>query len=70
MARPSMRAASRQDGETFSGIDQFKQLLLQQKDQVARHFISELIVYSTGAEIQFADREQVEEIADRMKKED
>jgi hypothetical protein len=48
------------DGEKFSGIDEFKQQLMKRKRQVAKHFISQLIVYSTGAEIQFADRDELE----------
>ena len=54
------------DGKPFSGIEEFKLLLLSQQDQVARHLISQLVVYSTGAEIQFADREVVAEIVQRM----
>ena len=33
-----------------------------QEEQVARHFISQLITYATGAEMQFADRLEVERI--------
>ncbi len=51
------------DGKSFSGIDEFKRHLMDQKDQVARHFISRLVVYATGGEIQFADREQLDAIA-------
>lgn len=46
-------------GESFAGIRAFKKLLLGQEEQVARHFISQLIVYATGGEIQFADRDEV-----------
>ena len=58
------------DGKRFSGIVEFKKHLLGKTDQVARHFISRLIVYGTGAEIQFADREQVDEITRRMGEKD
>jgi hypothetical protein len=58
------------DGKPFNGIREYKQLLLQQRSQVARHFLSQLIVYSTGAEIQFADRAEVESILKSLKEED
>ena len=53
-------------GDAFSGIEEYKQLLLQQElDQVARHLASSLLVFSTGAEIEFADRDSVERIIAR-----
>jgi len=57
------------EGKKFSGIVEFKKHLLEQQDQIAHHFISQLIVYATGAEIQFADREQVAEIAKQTRQE-
>ena len=51
------------DGDTFSGIEDYKRLLLRHEtDQVARHLASQLLVFSTGAEIEFADRDTVEAI--------
>ena len=55
------------DGEPFSGIDEFKGLLADRIDQVARNFISQLIVYATGGEIQFADRGRVSAIVERTR---
>ncbi len=53
-------------GDAFSGIEEYKQLLLQEElDQVARHFASTLLVFSTGAEIEFADREAVEQVLEQ-----
>jgi mono/diheme cytochrome c family protein len=49
-------------GKTFKDIDEYKQLLLADKDQLARNLIQKLIVFSTGADIQFADREVVEQM--------
>ena len=46
------------DGVSFDGIEDYKQWLMQQQDQIAGHFVSQLIAYSTGAEIQFADRDE------------
>jgi len=50
------------DGRRFTDIIDFKQLLMDQKEQIARNFVSQLIVYSTGGEIEFADREVIEAI--------
>ncbi len=50
------------DGRNFSDITEFKKLLMDQKEQIARNFVSQLIVYSTGGEIEFADREVIEGI--------
>ena len=53
------------DGWKFNDIRDFKAHLLNSKKQVARNLISKLISYSTGAEIQVADREVVERILDQ-----
>jgi mono/diheme cytochrome c family protein len=50
------------DGRAFQTIDDYKRILLADKDQLARNLIQKLIVYATGAEIQFADREVVEDL--------
>ena len=51
------------EGDAFSGIEDYKRLLLQQElDQVARHLASSLLVFSTGAEVEFSDRDAVERI--------
>ena len=57
-------------GDSFSGIAEYKRLLLQlllqqEVDEVARHLVSSVLVYGTGAEIEFADRDAVEEIVAR-----
>jgi hypothetical protein len=54
-------------GEFFSGIQDFKELLLEQEDEIASHFISQLVVYATGGEIQFADREEVSKIIEQTR---
>ena len=55
------------DGKKFSGIRRFRDLLLNQEEQVARNFISQLVVYSTGGEIEFADREEIERILSKVR---
>ncbi len=50
-------------GHAFAGIEEYKRILLEQQlDQVARHFTSQLLVFGTGAEVDFADRDEVEQI--------
>ncbi len=58
------------DGRPFSDVTEFKRLLLQQKIQVARNFVSRLIVYSTGGEIEFADHQVIEEILRKTEADD
>lgn len=57
-------------GQSFSDVNEYKKMLLAQKEQVARNLIRQLIVYSTGAKIQFADRAEVERILNECKKND
>ena len=59
-----------QDGRKFSGIREFKQLLLEGKQQIAGHFISQLVVYATGGEIQFADRQELQTILNKTRPDD
>ena len=43
-------------------IDEWYDGLLADKDQLARNVAEKLIVYATGADIQFADRETIEQL--------
>ena len=54
------------DGEPFTGIKEYKRLLGRDVEQVARHLVSQLFVYSTGAEIEFADRDAVERVVGKL----
>ncbi len=54
-------------GRKFTNIDEFKELLLQRQDQVARNLAQDLLTYATGAGIQFADRDEVDAILARVK---
>jgi len=58
------------DGQLFAGIEEYKKLLGRDVEQVARHLVSQLLVYSTGAEIEFADRAGVEEIVAKLRTDD
>ena len=54
------------EGDAFSGIAEYTRHLLQQEvDQVARHLVSSVLVFGTGAEIEFADRDVAEQIVAR-----
>jgi hypothetical protein len=55
------------EGRSFKNIDEYKQILLADKDQLARNLAEKLLIYATGAEIQFADREVVEQLVARSR---
>ena len=47
-------------GKAFADITEYKTLLLDEElDAMARHLTSQLLVYGTGAEVGFADRDTV-----------
>ncbi len=50
------------DGRKFSDVRDFKKLLMEQQDQIARALAGQLLTYATGAGVQFSDRAAVEEI--------
>ena len=45
------------DGRRFAHVDDYKRLLLEDPDAVARNLASRMLTYATGAPVQFADRE-------------
>lgn len=53
------------DGRTFADIDEFKKLLLTNREQIARAVVAHLLTYGTGAVPDFADRTSIEAILDR-----
>lgn len=57
------------DGRPFATIQDFKKLLLTNPNQIVEALAGNLITYSTGAGIGFADRFTVEEIAAQTQKE-
>src|SRR5262249_52699082 len=50
------------DGSKFKNIDEFKQLLLKDKDQLARALTERLLTYASGASPEAADRAAIEAI--------
>jgi hypothetical protein len=55
------------DGARFDDIDEFKWLLLRERDQVARNLTQKLFIYANGRELGFADRETIEGILERVR---
>ena len=55
-------------GKAFGGIDEFRTLLAADPRAIARNLARQLVVYSTGAPVGFADRAEVERILDRSGK--
>ncbi|MCD6051080.1 MAG: hypothetical protein K0Q55_2483 [Verrucomicrobia bacterium] len=53
------------DGRAFTGIDQFKALLLKDREQLARATTEKLLVYATGHGMEFKDRAIIEDIVKR-----
>jgi hypothetical protein len=54
------------DGERFENVDQFKQILLRDKPQLARALTAKLITYATGRGPQASDRNSVEAIVTKI----
>ena len=54
------------DGSQFANIDEFRQLLLRDKPQLARALTTKLMTYATGKAPQATDREAVEAIVTKI----
>ena len=55
------------DGRRFRNIDEFKKLLLEDKDQLARALTEKLLTYATGAAPETADKAEIEAIIRKIK---
>jgi mono/diheme cytochrome c family protein len=55
------------DGRRFRDIDEFKQLLLDDKEQVARALTIRLATYATGAAPRAGDKEKVDAILEKVR---
>jgi len=55
------------DGRSFRNIDEFKQLLLADKDQLARALTVKLVTYATGAAPTESDQPQVDAIVEQVR---
>jgi len=54
------------DGRRFQNIDEYKQLLLSDKDQLARALAEKLLAYATGAAPTTADQPQIDGIVRKI----
>ena len=54
------------DGAKFANVDEFKQLLLKDKPQLARSLTTKLITYATGRAPQVSDRDAVDAIVKKV----
>ncbi len=66
-ARPVDSSGVTEDGKKFNGIREYKKILLSREKDVARNLVSNLIEYSTGGRIQFADRSEIDRIVSELK---
>jgi hypothetical protein len=55
------------DGRSFRDIDEYKKLILEDKDQLARNLTEKLLAYGTGAVPSYVDKPQIEAIVDRLR---
>jgi hypothetical protein len=55
------------DGRHFSNIDELKQLLLEDKDQIARALTKKLVTYATGGAPEAADQPRIGAIVDKVR---
>ena len=60
--RPVEAGGETADGQKLSSLEDYKRILLRDPDQHTRNLAQKLLVYGTGAALQFADRAAVEEI--------
>src|SRR5205823_1920928 len=58
------------DGRRFQNIDEYKQLLLRDKDQLARALTEKLLSYGTGATPAKSDRPEIDAIVGRIRSKD
>lgn len=59
------------DGTSFDGFSEYQQILLKQEmDSIARNLVSQLVTFSTGATIEFSDRDAVDGIMRSSKEQD
>ncbi len=55
------------DGRSFQNIDEYKRLLLEDKDQLARSLAKKLVEYATGAAPTTSDQPEIENIVARIR---
>ncbi|MCY2974628.1 MAG: DUF1585 domain-containing protein, partial [Planctomycetota bacterium] len=56
------------NGKTFSDINQVKKLLVDDERGIAKNMLQQLAVFATGAPMRFSDRVEVNQMLDRLSK--
>lgn len=56
------------DGRTFSKVEEFKDILATDRRTLERAYVRHLAAYSTGRELAFSDRPELENLLDRAEK--
>ena len=54
------------DGKSFQNVIGFKDLALADTEQIARNLVNQVTMYATGAEIEFADRREIDQIVESL----
>ncbi|MBA3698054.1 MAG: DUF1592 domain-containing protein [Planctomycetes bacterium] len=62
LVSPVDSSATTDGGERFDDLAGYKRILLRDVDQVARTVVRKLMIYGTGSDAQFADRELMDQI--------
>ena len=57
-------------GRTFSDITEFKKLLLDRPEQIARSVTEKLMIYATGHPVSFSDHSEIDRIVIEAKSSD
>jgi len=65
--KPVDPSGETEDGRPFQNIDEFRQLLLRDKDQLARALATKLVTYATGGAPTKVDRPEIEAIVTRVR---
>jgi len=68
LARQVEASGETADGKPFADIDDYKQLILRDRDQIARNVAEKLVIYATCARLQFADRQVIDRIVGTTRK--
>lgn len=67
LAKPVQADGETADGQPFRDFNEYKHIILKNPDQLTRNLAEKLIIYATGAEIDFADRSVMEQIVRDVK---
>jgi hypothetical protein len=58
------------DGRSFTGVEELKQIMLEEEDKFLNCLSEKLLVYALGRGLGYADRATVEELSELLKRND